>query len=66
VVYNKGESSRWVVRCGVPKGSVLGPLFFLIYVNDMVRASGELSFVFFTDDTNLFTEGGTLWSYLER
>ena len=67
VVYNGGESGRWEVRCGVPQGSVLGPLFFLIYVNDMVRASGELGFVLYADDTNLFAEGGgTLWSYLER
>jgi hypothetical protein len=36
----------------------LGPLFFLIYINDMVRASGELGFVLFTDDTNLFAEEG--------
>jgi hypothetical protein len=36
----------------------LGPLFFLIYVNDMVRARGELGFVLFADDTNLFAEGG--------
>jgi hypothetical protein len=58
VVYNGGESGRWEVSCGVPQGSVLGSLFFLIYVNDMVRASGELGFVLFADDTNLFAEGG--------
>jgi hypothetical protein len=58
VVYNKGESGRWEVRCRVPQGSVLGPLFFLIYVNDMARARGELGFVLFADDTNLFAEGG--------
>jgi hypothetical protein len=32
-------------------------LFFLLYVNDMVRASGELGFVLFADDTNLYAEG---------
>jgi ribonuclease P/MRP protein subunit RPP40 len=57
VVYNGGESGRWVVRCGVLQGSFLGPLFFLIYVNDM-RVSGELGFVLFAVDTNLFAEGG--------
>jgi hypothetical protein len=66
VVYNGGKSGRWEVRCRVPQGSVLGPLFFLIYVNDMVRASGEFGFVLFADDTNLFAEGGTLWSYSGR
>jgi hypothetical protein len=58
VVYNGGESGKWEVRCGVSQGSVLGPLFFLIYVNHMVRATGELGFVLFADDTNLFAEGG--------
>ena len=51
------ESERGEVECGVPQGSVLGPLFFLVYVNDMVRACGDLDLVLFADDTNIFAEG---------
>ena len=57
VVYGGYESNRGQVECGVPQGSVLGPLFFLIYVNDMVRACGGLELVLFADDTNIFAEG---------
>ena len=32
----------------------MGPLFFLIYVNDMVRGCGDLDLVLFADDTNIF------------
>jgi hypothetical protein len=52
-----GESGRREVECGVQQGSVLGPLFFLLYVNDMARANGELGFVLFVDETKLFAEG---------
>jgi hypothetical protein len=66
VVYNGGESGRRRVECGVPQGSVLGPPFFLLYVNDMARATGELGFVLFADDINLFAEEDDLAGLIER
>ena len=42
------------IQCGVPQGSILGPLLFLIYVNDLCKASPEISTLMFADDSNLF------------
>ena len=54
VSYGGNESTLLNVSTGVPQGSVLGPLLFIIFINDITNISNIASFVLFADDLNLF------------
>ena len=60
-VFMNGESSDLkYISCGVPQGSVLGPLLFLLYINDLPNISAKLKFFLFADDTNIYFESDDL------
>ena len=54
VVVDNQASSMQFIKCGVPQGSVLGPVLFLLLINELCNVSDLLKFVLCADDTTIF------------
>ena len=54
------NSTMQKLTCGVPQGSILGPLLFIIYINDFIKSSDTFHFILFADDSNLFLSHSNL------
>ena len=66
VCFNNKNSSKLNVGCGIPQGSVLGSLLFLLYIIDLANVSNLLYVLLFADDTSIFITGKCINSMIEK
>ena len=54
VQFENSESGLREIKTGIPQGSILGPLFFSIAINDLVNSSTKFRFLMYADDTTIY------------
>ena len=54
---NGFTSSSRIIDCGVPQGSVLGPVLFVIYINNITNVIGNCRYMLYADDLVVYTSG---------
>ena len=57
VEYQKHKSIVKNIECGVPQGSILGPLLFIIYINDLPKVLEHTKIILFADDATVYVSG---------
>ena len=60
VSVNNSDSSMTKITYGVPQGSILGPLLFIIYINDIPEISTIEKFILYADDANIIVTANTI------
>ena len=65
VLFKDVKSEYATVTCGVPQGSIIGPLLFWLYVNYIANVSTSLLPILFADDTNVFLTGKNIDQMIE-
>ena len=64
VTIDSVSSDAKIIKCGVPQGSILGPLLFILYLNDIMNLSQLDNLILFADDTNMFISDNDLTSLI--
>ena len=65
VQYNDNQSDHETILYGVPQGTILGPLLFILYINDIVKASKILNFTLYADDSVLYASHTNLHTLID-
>ena len=66
VTINGKDSSKKAMQYGVPQGSILGPLLFVIYINDIPEICKFAKFILYADDANIIVTGNNMIEISEQ